>query len=292
MTLHPHEINGHTRLTGILGWPVGHSLSPAMHNAEFARLNLNWVYVPLGVEPNHLATAVRGLAAAGFAGFNVTIPHKQAVLPLMDDLTVQARQIGAVNTVRIMQDRLLGMNTDADGWAQDCSQLIALKGIRVAIAGAGGAARAVAVAAAHAGVSSVAIINRTLSSAEHLAKLLQEQFPGLEVLAGPREEDGPGRDMVAAADLLVNTTPLGMGAPDDSLAVPASWLRRDLAVYDTVYTPAMTATLRVAAALGAPYRGGLGMLARQGALSFEAWTGIQPSVEAMENTLRQKLGLV
>lgn len=286
-----HEINGHTHLVGILGWPVGHSLSPAMHNAEFARLGLNWAYVPLGVHPDHLSQAVRGLASAGFHGFNVTIPHKQTVLPLMDDLTVQARQIGAVNTVRIKDGRLLGLNTDADGWAQDCEKLISLRGIRMAIAGAGGAARAVAVAAAHAGVASVAIINRTLSSAQDLAEILRNYFPQLEVAASSREESGQGRDLVGEAQLIVNTTPIGMGAPDDSLAVPASWLRSDLAVYDTVYTPAMTATLRMAQALNAPYRGGLGMLAGQGALAFETWTGIQPDVRLMEQTLRQRLGL-
>jgi shikimate dehydrogenase len=209
----------------------------------------------------------------------------------MDDLTVQARQIGAVNTVRIHDGRLLGMNTDADGWLEDCEQLIRLRGIRVAIAGAGGAARAIAVAAAHGGVESIAIINRTLASAEELAGALRGHFPDLDIHAAPRHEDGKGRELVAQAHLLVNTTPLGMGAPDDSLAVPAAWLRPDLAVYDTVYTPAMTATLRMADALGAPHRGGLGMLARQGALAFEAWTGIQPKVELMEQALRTKLGL-
>jgi shikimate dehydrogenase len=161
----------------------------------------------------------------------------------------------------------------------------------MAIAGAGGAARAVAVAAAHAGAKSIAIINRTYSSAENLAQILQDQFPSLKVVPASREEDGAGRDLVAGCHLLVNTTPIGMGAPNDSLAVPASWLRPALAVYDTVYTPAMTATLQLAAALGAPYRNGLGMLARQGALAFEAWTGILPDVQHMEETLARRLGI-
>jgi shikimate dehydrogenase len=242
------------------------------------------------VETAHLGLALRGLVACGFQGFNVTIPHKQNIIPHLDELSTGARQIGAVNTIRVKDGKLVGLNTDTDGWAEDCQRMFALRGAHIAIAGAGGAARAVAVAAAHAGVKSIAIINRTVSAAEQLAATLQEHFPDIRVVPAPRDQDGPGRDLVAGCGLLVNTTPIGMGAPDDSLAVPATWLRGDLAVYDTVYTPATTATLKMAQALGAPHRNGLGMLARQGALAFEAWTAIQPDVTRMEATLRLKLG--
>lgn len=284
-------INGQTTLVGILGWPVGHSLSPLIHNAEFERFHLNWAYVPLPVDPNRLSIALPGLVAAGFAGFNVTIPHKQAVVPLMDELSVQARQIGAVNTIKIHDGRLVGLNTDADGWAQDCEKLLPLRGISLAISGAGGAARAVAVAAAHAGVRSILIINRTLKAAQDLAASLQQLFPDLQVAATPRDEHGPGQQLIAQCQLLVNTTPLGMGAPSETFAVPPSWMRSDLAVYDTVYTPAKTATLQYAQALGAPTRGGLGMLAGQAALAFEIWTGILPDKERMYHLLEKKLGL-
>ena len=139
------NITGKTRVLAILGWPVEHTLSPAMQNAEFERLALDYVYVPAAVAPEHLADCVKGLKAAGIAGFNVTIPHKQAVMPLLDEISDDAAQVGAVNTVKIEDGRLRGFNTDIDGWVRDIQEEILLERSSVCIVGSGGAARAIAV---------------------------------------------------------------------------------------------------------------------------------------------------
>ncbi len=281
-------ITGATRLAGVMGWPVAHSLSPRMHNAAFAALGLDWVYVPFPVRPERLADAVRGLVALGFAGCNATVPHKAALVPLMDELTPIAAATGSVNTIVIRPDgSLLGDSTDGHGflmdlWAHgveigkpanrqgDDHAAAVGPGHRALVIGAGGAARAVVYALAEAGVR-VAVVNRTVAHAEALCRLVAAALPKAELSAHPFPEALPR--LAADADLIVNTTSLGLHGDADPLPWdPAVPLRPGQVVYDLIYH-VRTPFLRLAAAAGAHAIDGLGMLVYQGARSAALWTG-------------------
>jgi shikimate dehydrogenase len=260
-----------------------------MHNAEFERLGLDFLYAPFAVAPEMLPQAVQGLVALGAAGFNITIPHKQKIMPLLDEVSPEAVVVGAVNTVKIEDGRTFGTNTDVPGWSQDIQQDILLQGSRVCVLGAGGASRAVCVAAALSNAKAVFIHNRTRETADALAAALQQQFPAVEFTFSCDDETGC-RQQFEYCDIVVNTTPVGMAA-SPGLPIPADWLHAEQYVYDTIYTPAETELLRTARHKGCNTRNGLGMLARQGALAFELWTGTKPDINRMEAALRKALSL-
>ncbi len=280
-----HMINGKTQLTGIIGWPVSHSFSPALHNAAFADLGLNWAYVPLPVPPERVETAVRGLPALGFRGVNVTVPHKQAVMPFLDDIEAGAKAIGAVNTIVVGEDgRLTGYNTDWSGFLADLEALaVPVRGRDCLVLGAGGSARAVVYALGQAG-GNVRVLARRPLQAEQLVGDLRPYGAG-ELEARPLTEL---RDMAAAAHapLIVNTTPVGMTPhkettpwPEDCPVYPGAF------VYDLVYNPRQTFLMQQAKAAGCAAANGLGMLVQQGALAFKLWTGAEPSLSVMQNAL-------
>ncbi|MEJ2210271.1 MAG: shikimate dehydrogenase [Anaerolineae bacterium] len=268
---------------GLLGWPVAHSVSPAMHNAAFRALGLPWHYDLLPVPPDELAAAVAGLEGRGFCGANVTVPHKEAALGLVDEADAGARAIGAVNTLVRRGDGWLGTNTDAAGF------VAALRdggfepaGRQALVLGAGGAARAVVHALAGAGCA-VIVHNRT---AERAARLCADLGAAAEVpLAVAQSLTGLDPD---AVDLLVNATPLGQwpaagGSPwPQSLPLPAHWT-----VFDLVYNPLETRLLARARAAGAIAVDGLEMLVHQGALSFTLWTGRAAPLDVMRAAARQ-----
>jgi shikimate dehydrogenase len=274
-------IDGHTQLVGLIGWPVEHSLSPIMHNAAFDALDLNWRYVPLRVPPGQVETALRGLPALGLRGANVTVPHKQTVMRHLDEITDAARTIGAVNTIVVRKGRLVGHNSDGDGF------LAALRESgfepdrrRALVLGAGGAARAVVYVLAQAGCT-VAIHNRTVQRAAELAHAVRRSGVRAPVTWVPVNTALADLDP-AYFDLLVNTTPVGMWPNTDAspwpegLPLPAHW-----AVFDLVYNPLETRLLQQARASGAHPVAGLKMLVWQGALAFEMWTGMPAPVDAM-----------
>jgi shikimate dehydrogenase len=278
------------KLVGLIGWPVEHSVSPAMHNAAFARLGLDWRYVLMPTEPAGVEAIVKGLRQAPYRGANVTIPHKQAVIDHLDSISATASIIGAVNTIVADGDRLTGHNTDADGF------LAALRaagfepaGCRALVLGAGGAARSVVYALASEACA-VTIHNRTRSRAERLVEDLRRMdLPGA-VARLDGETNLSGLDL-GAFDLLVNATSVGMW-PDqdtspwpDKLAMPAHW-----AVFDLVYNPAETRLLAQARASGATAIGGLSMLVHQGALAFELWTGQTAPLDVMHAAASAALG--
>jgi shikimate dehydrogenase len=273
-------LTGRSTLVGVIGWPVEHSLSPTMHNAAFAETELNWVYVPLPVYPDHLGEAVRGLRALGFAGANVTVPHKQAVLPHLDEVSLAAQVIGAVNTVVVRDGSLFGDNTDAAGFIASLHEAgFDASGTYCALLGAGGAARAVAHALADAGALQVGIYNRNFSRARDLCLDMAKFHPQV------RFEPASLSDVSAIkndTDLLVNATSLGMWPDTESspwpgeLAVPGH-----LTVCDLVYNPQETLFLTQARAAGAERVDGLGMLVHQGAAAFEMWTGRPAPVDTM-----------
>jgi shikimate dehydrogenase len=263
-------IAGTTRLVGLIGDPVAHSLSPRMQNVAFAERGLDWVYVPLHVEPARLEDAFRGLAALGFAGVNVTIPHKLAAVGLCDELSELALRAGSVNTVVVREDSSL-FGTSTDGFA--VTSAVECEGADVLLLGAGGAAQALAAAFIDAGIASLSISSAERS--EELAAYVRELAPGLEVreLGWPPSGEG--------MKIIVNATPV-----KEELPVPPQAAQ---SVVDLAYKADGTPTRLIAAAreAGCPeVVDGLEILVRQGAASFEHWTGIEAPIEVMRAAIR------
>jgi shikimate dehydrogenase len=269
-------ISGATRICGLIGDPIGHSVSPAMHNAAFKQLGLDYLYVPFRVRKEALAAAVAGMKALNVRGFNVTIPHKVAIIPLLDGLSPLAEKIGAVNTVVNDDGDLRGYNTDARGfWEALLERGVEPRGKNVVILGAGGAARAIAYVLAE-GEARLTVLNRQLEMdwAEELAGRITDDF-GMEVRALELSRDNLAAAL-AGADMLVNATSVGMSPKNGETPVPARLLKPGLVVFDVVYNPVRTRLLEEAGAAGARTVSGIDMLAWQGALAFEKWTG-QPA---------------
>jgi len=289
-------IDGRTRLVGLLGWPVAHSLSPLMHNAAFDALGLNGRYVPLPVRPGQVATAVRGLAALGFCGVNVTVPHKQAVLSVVDRVVPEARVMGAVNTLVIKQGDgapvISGHNTDLPGF------LLALAhgGFDLAgdtpavVVGAGGAARAVVAGLLADSSREVWVLNRTPEKAQALVTEMGAAYGCAERLAaGPLTRDHLV-DHVRAAGLLVNATTVGMWPRSEASIWPeAVPVPGGITVFDLVYNPLETLLLRQARQAGAQAIDGLEMLVQQGALSFALWAEAVVDVGEVAGVMRAAL---
>ena len=266
------RIGGATRVAAVLGWPVAHSLSPVIHNAAFAALEMDWTYVALPVEPGAVPAAVAGLQALGFAGANVTMPHKEAVAEVMDELTEDAARLRAVNTIEVAGGRLIGHNTDAPGFARFLEDDAGFDpaGKTAVLFGAGGAARACALAGARAGLTRIAVALREPARAAPLADALDGFETEVEAIAF-------GHAAGASADLVINATPLG--AHGEGLPLPK--LGADALFVDLLYRPAMTPAQQAAKAAGAQAVGGLGLLLHQAALAFELWTGRPAPLEVM-----------
>jgi shikimate dehydrogenase len=291
------DLDGQTRLVGIIGWPVEHSLSPRMQNAAFEALGLNYAYVPLPVRPEWVEAAIRGLAALGFAGANVTVPHKGVAMRVADELSPVACAIGAVNTLIVGADgKIRGENTDAYGFTTSLAESgwppRTPSDCRAVVIGAGGAARAVTYGLLEMGVS-VAVANRSFEKAVALCRSVGLAIAGGDSPAPVRLSAHRFPDDLASlaskADLVVNATSLGLHGSDDALPWdPSVSLRPDQTVYDLVPRPGpagLTPFLALAAASGAIVVGGLGMLVHQGARSFELWTGAKAPVQTMRAAL-------
>jgi shikimate dehydrogenase len=273
------NITGKTQICALIGDPVEHSMSPAMHNAAYEKLGLGYVYVPFHVKPEGLARAVAGLRALNVRGFNVTIPHKVSVIPLLDGLDPLAEKIGAVNTVVNENGELRGHNTDAEGFLRALlASGIKPRGKSSVVVGAGGASRAISYILAEKGAR-VTIVNRRqeLDWAENIAQSIKEDL-GKEVKV---YELGQLASALENIDLLVNATSVGMSPAGDISPVPAKLLVTIPAVFDIVYNPLETRLLREAKAAGAKTISGVDMLAWQGALAFEQWTGQKAPLELM-----------
>jgi shikimate dehydrogenase len=264
------------RLFGVLGDPVDHSLSPAMHNAAFAAARLPYLYLRYHVPVAALAGALEEARRLGMGGLNLTLPLKEAVLPLLDTITAEARRIGAVNTVLFRRGRLVGDNTDGRGFVAALRGRVRLPGAHAVVVGAGGSARAVAASLAAAGVRQLTIANRTLARARDLAARYKGSAVSLDRLAD--------EDLIGDATLIVNTTSVGLG--DARIPVrPEASPRRTLFV-DLVYGARPTAFLAAAARAGRPTLDGAAMLLHQGALAFSAWTGRPAPLAVMADALR------
>jgi shikimate dehydrogenase len=267
---------------GVLGWPLAHTLSPAIHTAAFRRLGFDWVYLPFAVPPEQLEAAVGGLRALGAIGANVTIPHKETVVAHLDQLSGDAAAIGAVNTIQRAGDRLIGHNTDVDGFREfiggDAG--INVSGTSALVMGAGGAARAVVKALDDLGASEIMIAARSSERGSALT----------ELVGRARAKVVDWSDAVELAGevmIVVNATPLG--SDDDNPLPDAAW-HPGQAVVDLVYSPPATPLVEAARIAGADAWGGLGMLVRQAAASFQIWTGQDPPLETMSAAAVHAIG--
>lgn len=277
-------IGGGTALVGVLGDPVRHSLSPAMHNAAIAELELDWAYLALPVAAADLAVVLRALAAIDCRGLNVTLPHKQAAAELAEELTPLARRLGAVNTlVRREGGGWLGTNTDVEGFLAPLRPLSAREAL---VLGCGGSARAVVAGLVDLGLERIRVAGRDAARLEPFIRSCTDWAPGLEPLVWGPDSTGPADPLgaaLASADLVVNTTPVGMASAGDPAAAERSPLRPDqiaalspaTTVYDLIYTPRPTTLLRLARQQGCRTIDGLEMLVQQGAASLRLWSGVQ-----------------
>jgi shikimate dehydrogenase len=265
----------------VIGHPIEHSLSPGMHNAGYNALGIEAEYQRFDVEPSHLAEAVEGLWALGFSGWNVTLPHKEQIIPLLDTLTPQAKRAGAVNTVKIQEGERIGHNTDGDGFVRSVEgELKGFKGKKAVLLGAGGASKGIALALAEQGMQ-LHILNRTLEKARVLAQVIQREG-GTATWGG----FAPG-DWLEDVDLLVQTTSAGLHGEPFPFSVRG--ISEQALVVDIIFNPKETAFLLEAKEQGCRTLNGLGMLLYQGALAWEFWLGGQAPVEAMRQALQEQL---
>ena len=271
----------------MLGSPVAHSASPAMQNAAFRALGLNWRYLAFEVDPRNLRVAIEGARALNIAGFNLTVPHKLLAVEMVDELDESARLFGAVNTIKFGRirgkTRVTGFNTDADAIAVSLREDLGVKmrGARVLLLGAGGAGRTAALKLAYENVSELFLLNRTRSKAEGIADEIRQQFPSVRVSTGyPAGE----------IDLVLNATSLGLKASDPlPLDKKRFALKRAGAVYDMIYRPPETRLLAAAKKAGCKTANGLGMLLHQGAKAFKIWTDRTAPVEVMRSALEKNI---
>ncbi|HRR34820.1 MAG TPA: shikimate dehydrogenase [Kiritimatiellia bacterium] len=275
----------------LLGHPVKHSLSPVMHEASFRALGLDAVYECIDIAPKALGACLATCRERGYAGLNVTVPHKTAVMAWMDRLDASARLYGAVNTVRIDANGFTGANTDAEGFLADLAVNYRLspEAARVMVLGCGGAGRALAIACAHRGADEVVLANRTLAKAEQVAAEIVDRVPNasaeIRVLA---PDPAAWAEACREADLVVQCTTAGLHA-DDAPLLPPEAFRRGQFLYDIVYTQRVTPTMRSALAAGSDAANGVGMLVYQGAAAFREWTGYDADTRAMRAALDARL---
>ncbi len=284
------KISGTTKVCGLFGDPVEHSFSPAMQNAAFSSLGLDYVYVPFLVAPADLGQALAAVRALNLAGVNVTVPHKEKVLPFLDELAPEAEIAGAVNTIVHQGGRLSGHNTDGAGFLRALAVDVgfAPEGKNVLVLGAGGAARAVSAALARAGAREIRIAGRTAQKAAALAREINECGHGRARAIRWGEKDL--LEVLPDVQLVVQATPVGMHPrPEDCPPFPFQGLRSGHLVCDLIYHPPLTKFLARAKAAGARILNGLGMLLYQGVLAFELWTGVSAPVEVMRRALAAEL---
>ena len=281
-----------TLLAGIFGYPIRHSISPAMHNAAFEHIGIDAVYEAWETAPNDLAEGVAALRSETYLGANVTVPHKQAVMEHLDEIDDLATRIGAVNTIINRSGRLIGSNTDALGFINSLrgEAGVSVSGLEVVLVGAGGAARAAAYALADERAGALTIANRTVERAKSLAEELRRA--GVETTAFSIVAP---EFMIACkrADLIVNSTSVGMlhGPAEDESPIPSDAISPGCVVYDMVYNPPNTPLLVDAEKAGARCVGGLPMLVYQGAAAWTRWTGREAPVEVMFKAAKEALDL-
>jgi shikimate dehydrogenase len=284
------NISGKTRVCGVIGDPIEHSLSPAMHNAAFNALGLDYAFLAFRVASNEVANAIAGMRALGIVGLNVTMPHKAAVIKFLDQIDDNSKFLNAINTIHNKNGKLLGLNTDGFGALKALKENGANpKGKRVLLLGSGGAARAIAYTLVQE-TDELVVLNRTVSEAKELANLLKKIFNKevhADSLTAPILEK-----QIRQADILINATAVGMKPKASQSMITPEWLKPKMTVMDIVYNPVETKLSIDAKSKGAQVISGVEMLIYQGAASFEIWTGKQAPVEVMRKAALEQLSKV
>ena len=283
------NINGSTDIYGLFGYPIKHTSSPAMHNTGFQKLGINAVYLPFEVKPENLSGALAALSALGIKGVNLTIPHKEACLEFLDDLSPEARLIGAVNTVVIKDNKLTGYNTDALGFSASLKGDLGFNpaGNSVFIFGAGGASQAVTIQLACSGAKNIFVTDLDPKKSKKIADHIRDNIPECNIEA-VELKSVEFKKKISKCQLVVNATPVGM-KPDDPLPIEPEVLRPDLFVYDLVYNLKATKLVTAAKQKRAEAVTGTGMLLYQGVKAFELWTETVAPVEDMRQALLESI---
>ncbi len=279
-------ISGTTSVFGIFGHPVEHTFSPGMHNAAFAKIKQDACYVPFSVAPADLERAVRAIVPLGIRGLNVTIPHKETIIPFLDDLTDDARMIGAVNTIEVNRGKLIGHNTDGRGFLRSLREETGFrpKGKTILMIGSGGAARAVGINLALSGAQTILLCDLDTVKAAKLARDIQNKTATRVNVVDPNDLGKASQD----AECIINATPLGLKR-GDPLPISRQVIRKDQLVCDLVYNPLRTPLLKAARAAGADTLSGIGMLLYQGVIAFEIWTRRKAPVSVMKAALTRQI---
>ena len=281
-------ISGKTKIIGVFGDPIYHSLSPVMQNAAIADCGLDCIYLPFHVKQQDLAKAVDAIRALNMVGVNVTIPHKENIIEFLDEISEKSRKISSVNTIINKEGRLIGDTTDGLGFIKSAEhQWGDIAGSRVIVLGAGGSAKAVAFSLAEIGCN-ISIVNRTKKRAVELSENINLDFPHANVnVLEPNTDDFIYA--MKSADIIVNTTSLGMYPNIDELPISEEFLHSGLMVYDLIYNPSETLLLQKARQKGAKVMNGQKMLVYQGAISFKLWFNKEPNVKIMEKTIVENM---
>jgi len=282
------NIGARTNILCVIGHPIAHSMSPVMHNAALNDLSLDYVYLAFDIPPNDLEKAILGFKKSNMKGISVTIPHKEAIIPYLDELDPLSKQIGAVNAVKNEGGVLLGRNTDALGAKQALLDGgFKIEGKKALILGAGGAARAISFALSEK-MDEIFISNRTEERAIKLAKELHDKT---KIKAtGKDMSEKTLRSLAYSVDILINTTPIGMYPEIDISPISKDLLNENLFIFDIIYNPLQTRLLKDAKEIGSKTLNGLDMFINQGALAFEWWTGKKPNVKLMKEIIIEQLG--
>ncbi len=281
------DLSSRTKLCGVIGDPIEHSLSPKMFNAAFRANDLDFTYVAMNVKKNGLAKAIEGMKALNIHGLNVTIPHKVKVVGYLDRVDPDAKMIGAVNTILNANGKLEGFNTDGTGAVRAIEESgTSLEGRNVVLIGSGGAARAIAFTFSNR-VGKLTILNRHVHKSEKLATELTKKTGRKVYFEGLRKE--ALERAISEADMLVNATSVGMSPNCDASILDGSLLRRDLVVFDIVYNPPETKLLKEATSIGAKAVNGIGMLVHQGGEAFRIWTSKEAPVRLMREVVTEEL---
>ncbi len=270
---------------GVIGYPIAHSMSPLMHNWEFQALKLDHYYTAFNIHPDDLEKAIESVRLLQINGLNVTIPHKVKVMDYLDEIDEEARLIGAVNTIINRDGHLIGTNTDGEGYLRSLLPIVdSIRAKKVILIGAGGAARAIATTLARRGVQTLDVANRTVEKAEALVKHINRFADGKALALSDAEEQ------LGNYDIVINTTSVGMSPNVEEAPIRLDHLKTGAVVSDLIYNPLKTKLLKEAEEKGAIIHNGVGMFVYQGALAFQKWTGIEPNIERMMDTVIKKLG--
>jgi shikimate dehydrogenase len=282
------KLSGHTKPFAVLGHPIGHTLSPIMHNASMQELDFDGIYLALDVHPDQLMEVLHAMAKMGFAGVNLTVPHKEIAFHGLEQLDESAKLLGAANTVEFTREGMIGHNTDGYGFLKALEEAFGktVENDAVFVLGCGGAGRATALMAAREGATSLVLADIDAERVKKLDAEIRGLTPNVEIEQAL--DDATRVELCRDCDLVVQASPVGMKKDDPSL-LPAAAFRSGQRVFDLIYMYPETAILATAREAGAQIANGLGMLLHQGARAFEIWTGTEPSVDAMRKALEEEV---